>query len=61
MIHINNSSQFSNIKYIQILGTAMGTKMTPTCANRTLYLEENLQEIIGKKFGNDIKDVFTKS
>ena len=58
----NNSFQFNNINYIQTLGTAMGTKMAPTYATLTLeYLEENLYEIIGKKYGNDIKEDFTKS
>ena len=58
----NNSFQFNNNNYIQTLGTAMGTKMAPTYATLTLaYLEENLYEIIGKKYGNDIKEEFTKS
>ena len=37
--------------------------MVPTYATLTLaYLEENLYEIIGlKKYGNDIKEEFTKS
>ena len=40
----------------------METKMAPTYATLTLaYLEENLYEIIGKKYGNDIKENFTKS
>ena len=39
----------------------MGTKMAPTYATLTLtYFEENLNEIIDKKYGNDIKE-FTKS
>ena len=58
----NNSFQFNNINYIQTLGTAMGTKMVPTYTTLTLaYLEENLYEIIGKKYGNNIKGEFTKS
>ena len=57
----NNSFQFNNINYIQTLGTAGGTKMAPALATLTLaYFEENLYEIIGKKYGNDIKE-FTKS
>ena len=53
---------FNNINYIQNLGTAMGTKMAPTYAILTLaYVEENLYEIIGKKYGQDIKGEFTKS
>ena len=40
----------------------MGTKMAPTYATLTLtYLEENLYEIIGKKYGNDIKEKITIS
>ena len=40
----------------------MGTKMAPTYATLTLaYLEKNLYEKIGKKYGNDIKNEFTKS
>ena len=36
--------------------------MVPTLATLTLaYLEEKLYEIIGKKYGNDIKEEFTKS
>ena len=58
----NNSFQFNNINHIQTLGTAMGTKMEPTIATLTLaYLKENPYEIIGKKYGNDIKEDFTKS
>ena len=58
----NNSFQFNNINFIQTLGTALGTKMAPTYATLTLaYLEENLYEIIGKKYGNNIKEEFTIS
>ena len=40
----------------------MGTKMAPTYTTLTkAYLEENLYEIIGKKYGNDIKEEFSKS
>ena len=40
----------------------MGTTMAPTYTTLTLaYLEENLCEIIGKIYGNDIKEEFTKS
>ena len=39
----------------------METKMAPTYATLTLaYLEKNLYEITGKKYGNDIKEEFTK-
>ena len=40
----------------------MGTKMAPKYAIITLaFLEEDLYEIIGKKYGNSIKNEFTKS
>ena len=53
LILSNNSFHFNNINYIQILETAMGTKLAPTYTVLTLaYLEENLHEIIGKKYNN---------
>ena len=56
MILNNNSFQFNNINYSQTLGTAMGTKMSSTYTILTLaYLAENLNEIIGKKYGYNIK------
>ena len=40
----------------------MGTKMASTYATLILaYLEENLYEVIGKKYANDMKEEFTKS
>ena len=40
----------------------MGAKIVPTYATlNQAYLEENLYEIKGKKYGNDIKEEFTKS
>ena len=40
----------------------MGTKMAPIYATLTLaHLQENLYEIIYKKYGNDIKEEFVKS
>ena len=40
----------------------MGTKMARKYATQTLaYLEKNLYEIIGKKYGNDIKEEFDRS
>ena len=44
------------MNYIQSLRPAMGTKMAPTYASLTLaYSEENLFEIIGRKYGYNIK------
>ena len=38
----------------------MGTKMVPIHTTQNLaYLKENLYEIIGKKYGNNIKREFT--
>ena len=57
----NNTFQFNNVNYIQTLRTAMGTKMAPTYATLTLaYLEENLYEKLGKKYGHNIKGEFAK-
>ena len=52
----NNSFQFDDNNYIQILGTAMGTKVAPAYSTLTLaYLEEKLYEVIEQKYGNKIK------
>ena len=46
----NNPFQFSEVNYIQTLGTAVGAKMALAYTILTLtYSEENLYEIIGKK------------
>ena len=61
-IILNNSFQFNKMKYIQTLGTGTGTKTRPTYATLTLaFLEENLYEIIGEKYSDDIKGEFSKS
>ena len=40
----------------------MGTKMAPTYDTRILtFLEENLFEILGKKYNENMKREFTKS
>ena len=58
----NNFFQFNNVNYIQTQGTTMATKMAPTYALPPLaYLEENLSEMISKKYGNDIKEEFYNS
>ena len=56
----NNTFHFDNKFYLQIKGTAMGTKMAPTYANLVLaYLEEQLYQKIstekGDEFGNFIR------
>ena len=56
LIPNNNSFLINNLNYIQTQGTAMGIKIATTYATLTLaYLEENLYEIIGKEYGNNIK------
>ena len=58
----NNTFQFNDKDYLQILGTAMGAKMAPTYATLTLaYLEEKLYEEIGTKYGDHIKAEFIES
>lgn len=58
----NNSFQFNNNNYIQILGTAMGTKMAPAYATLTLaYLEETLYTNIEQKYGNETTLHFIQS
>ena len=58
----NNSFQFDGKNYLQILGTAMGTRMAPAYATLTLaYLEENLYEEIRKKYGDQKKEEFVRS
>lgn len=50
----NNTFHFDNKFYLQIKGTAMGTKMAPTYANLVLaYLEETLYENLRNTFGSD--------
>jgi hypothetical protein len=47
----NNSFSFGTKNYIQIQGTAMGTKMAPTYANLTLaFLEETLYDNMREKY-----------
>ena len=58
----NNSFHFNNVNYIRAEGTAMANEIASTHATLTLaYLEENLYEIIGKKYSSNIKREFTKS
>ena len=59
IILTNNSFQFDNRNYLQLLGTAMGTKMAPTYATLTLaFLEETLYRNIKEKYGNEIERDF---
>ena len=62
LIRNNNSFQSNSLNYIQTFRTAMGTKMEPTYTTLTFaYLEENLYEILGKTYNNNIKTEFTES
>lgn len=57
----NNSFSFGNRYFLQIQGTAMGTKMAPTYANLTLaYLEKTLYTKIKTKYTADIGQRFEK-
>ena len=51
----NNSFEFNGLNYLQVSGTAMGTKFAPSYANLVLgYLEKNLYVKLGTLFGQDI-------
>ena len=51
----NNSFEFNGKNYLQISGTAMGTKFAPNYANLVLgYLESILFYMLQTKFGNDL-------
>ena len=57
----NNTFIFDNQNYIQIRGTAMGTKVAPTYATMVMgYLETKLYQKIQEKYGAAIKDQFIK-
>ena len=57
----NNSFEFNNTNYLQISGTAMGTKFAPNYANLVLgYLEHLLFYIIQTKFSISIAIKFRK-
>jgi hypothetical protein len=59
IILTNNTFQFDNRNYLQLLGTAMGTKMAPTYATLTLaFLEINLYQAIKEKYGDEIEKNF---
>lgn len=58
----NNSFCFSTKNYLQIHGTAMGTKMAPTYANLTLaYLEEKLYDRLNSKYTDSFRQEFESS
>jgi hypothetical protein len=53
----NNTFQFDNKHYLQINGTAMGTKMAPTYANLVLaYLEEKLYTKLKNEMTTDLSN-----
>ena len=55
----NNTFQFDDKQYVQILGTAMGTKMAPTYATLILaFLENKLYEIIEQQYNSIIMETF---
>ena len=52
----NNTFEFNGQFYLQLIGTAMGTKMAPTYANLVLgYLETKLYSKIEQTHGLDLK------
>lgn len=58
----NNNFLFDGQEYIQMFGTAMGTKFAPTYATLVLgYLEEELYAKIGTELGEHIQEKFTAS
>lgn len=57
----NNTFQFNNNFYLQIKGTAMGTKVAPTYATLTLgYLERTLYRHVSSIFGMEFGLYFEK-
>ena len=57
-----NTFTFNGKDYIQIRGTAMGTKVAPTYVNLAMgYLENNLYETIEDRYGTTAKNTFTKN
>lgn len=48
----NNTFEFNGVRYLQILGTAMGTRMAPCIANLVMgYLETKLYEQTKQQYG----------
>ena len=57
-----NTFTFNSKDYIQIRGTAMGTKVAPTYVTLVMgYLENNLYQTIEDRYGTPAKNTFTKS
>ena len=55
----NNTFEFNNNSFIQILGTTMGTKFAPVYANLVLaFLEETLYKNVEDTYGKDFADKF---
>ena len=55
----NNSFQFNNVFYLQVKGTAMGTKVAPTYATLTIgFLEIKLYSEISHRFGTQFSNEF---
>ena len=53
----NNTFHFNDNYYLQVKGTAMGTKMAPTYANLVLaYLEENLYSKVNETKGTEFME-----
>ena len=58
----NNTFTFENENYIQLKGTAMGTKFAPTYATLVLgYLEMKLYDILEANYGKDNADKIVKN
>ena len=58
----NNTFQFDNTWYIQISGTAMGTKMAPTYANLSMgYLEEKTYKLANDTHGANFSNFLQKN
>ena len=57
-----NTFQFNNLHYIQLIGTAMGTKTAPSYATLTLaFLEEKLYNTIENEYGPATSQEFKQS
>ena len=58
----NNTFEFNNENYIQLLGSAMGTIFAPTYATLVMaYLETILYDEIERKFGKEVREHIEKN